>query len=51
MTYDDVVAALESLADEKLRAFNARIMYTRMRVYGVRTVSYTHLTLPTTLTV
>lgn len=37
MTYDDVVAALESLADEKLRAFNARIMYTRMRVYGVRT--------------
>ena len=37
MTYDDVVAALERLADEKLRAFNARIMYTRMRVYGVRT--------------
>ena len=25
MTYDDVVAAPESLADEKLRAFNARI--------------------------
>ena len=36
MTYDDVVAALESLADEKLRAFNARIMYTRMRVVFIK---------------
>ena len=37
MHYDDVLCELTALTDEKYKAFNARIVNTRLNVYGVRT--------------
>ena len=47
--YDDFVEELRSYADEKYRSFHSSLIPDNDKDFfiGVRTVSYTHLTLPT----
>ena len=48
-SYQAYIEYLKSLADDKYKEFNSKItpISYESQIYGVRAVSYTHLTLPT----